>query len=473
MERDIEGNFNIPFMKPNKTFPLGGIVMIEKVEKEFGLFSTIFKNLGGNAKDFIPLVELHAYNKLSHSVSVHQILNTYPRELMEQLGMKEKPSERTLYRTLERIGRSFPVVMDRYQHFVEENDLVDNNQIIDFSSTYMEGERAELAAYGYSRDKRPDKLQINFGISTGINGIPTALTIQKGNMQDKKHMKEMLKIVSKILPENSLLIFDAGANTKANREKIRDMNHHFLTLKAKKVRVYQKYVEFFKKNFEQVKYFEMNRRHYYCIKKKEEELNYIFFCPELYEDQIKAKERKFKRQKKKGNKILKKRKRQKIPSDKGWIELIPSLQKTLFSIDNPYINGIEGFFILESSVDADPEKILRLYKERDKAEKFFRALKEGIELRPIRHWNKWSIIGIFFVCFLTNFLINLTLFLSENTPVKNVKLLKKFLINLSLTVVYPPKGFRFHILSNVSPQILAIFGDFIWKYADKSLNLRW
>jgi len=184
-------------------------------------------------------------------------------------------------------------------------------------------------------------------------------------------------------------------------------------------------------------------------------------------------ERKFKRQKEKGNKILKKRKRDRFPSDKGWIELVPSLQKTLFDIENPYINGIEGFFILESSVDNEPEKVLRLYKERDKAEKFFRNLKEGIELHPVRHWNKWSVIGIFFICFLANFLINLTLLLSENTPVKNAKLLKKFLINLSLTVVYPPKGFRFHILSNVSPQILAIFGDFIRRYEDKSLNLRW
>ena len=461
-------------MKSNKTYPLGGIVMIEKVEKEFGLFSTIFKNLGGNAKNFIPIVKLHIYNKLTHSVSVRQIPNAYPEELMKQLGMKGKPSERTLYRTLERIGRYFPVVLERYQRFIVDNELADSNQIIDFSSTYIEGEKAELASYGYSRDKRPDKLQINFGISTGINGIPTALTIQKGNVQDKKHMREMLKIVSKVIPENSLLIFDAGANTKANKEKIRKLGYHYLSLKAKKIKTYQKYTEFFKNNFDQVEYFEINGRHYYCIKKKEgKELLYIFFCPELYKDQIKAKERKFKKQKEKGNKILKKRKRDKFPSDKGWIELVPSLQKTLFDIENPYINGIEGFFILESSVDNEPEKVLRLYKERDKAEKFFRNLKEGIELHPVRHWNKWSVIGIFFICFLANFLINLTLLLSENTPVKNAKLLKKFLINLSLTVVYPPKGFRFHILSNVSPQILAIFGDFIRRYEDKSLNLRW
>jgi len=37
----------------------------------------------------------------------------------------------------------------------------------------------------------------------------------------------------------------------------------------------------------------------------------------------------------------------------------------------------------------------------------------------------------------------------------------------------PPNGFRFHILSNVTPKILAIFGDFIRRYEDKSLNLRW
>jgi transposase len=145
----------------------------------------------------------------------------------------------------------------------------------------------------------------------------------------------------------------------------------------------------------------------------------------------------------------------------------------LYSKQDSYINGIEGFFILESSVDEGPEKILKLYKERDKAEKFFRALKEGIELRPLRHWNKWSIIGVFFISFLANLLINLTLFLNKNSPIKQAKLLKKFLINLTLTVVYPEKGFRFHVLSNVSPQILGIFGNFVWKFEDKSLSSRW
>jgi transposase len=158
-----------------------------------------------------------------------------------------------------------------------------------------------------------------------------------------------------------------------------------------------------------VTHFEVNGRHYSYVKKMEgNETLYIFFCPKLYQTHIESKEKRFEKQKKKGNALLKKRKVERIPSDKGWIELIPHIQKTLYKMDNPYINGLEGFFILESSVNDDPKKILRLYKKRDNAEKFIRALKEGIELRPIRHWNKWAVIGIFFISFLTNFLINLT-----------------------------------------------------------------
>jgi hypothetical protein len=110
-------------MTGNKTFPLGGIVMIEKVEKEFGLFSNLFYGIGGDAKDFIPIVKYLVNNKLTFSVSVNQLLNTYPAELAMQLGMKQEPGERTLYRTLERVGKCSPILVDRYQHLIERHNL--------------------------------------------------------------------------------------------------------------------------------------------------------------------------------------------------------------------------------------------------------------------------------------------------------------------------------------------------------------
>ena len=296
-------------MKCNTTISLGGIVIIEKIEKRFGLFSSLFGDVEGKMKNFIPLAKLLTYNKLTHSVSIHQIINTYPEELMGCLGMKETPSERTLYRTLERIRKHFPVFLYRYQNLIKKYEFVDSNQVIDFSSTYLEGEKSELGEFGYSRDKRPDKHQINFGIATGINGIPTAITIQKGNVQDKKHMKEILKLIPKVIPKNSILIFDAGANTRKNKNKIRDLGYNYLTLKPKKVSIYRKFIQYFDENLGNVEHLEINNKHYYCVKKIDDEnVFYIFFSPELYETQIKIKERKFERQKEKGNKTLKKRK---------------------------------------------------------------------------------------------------------------------------------------------------------------------
>jgi len=96
---------------------------------------------------------------------------------------------------------------------------------------------------------------------------------------------------------------------------------------------------------------------------------------------------------------------------------------------------LEGFFALESSVDDDPEKILSLYKDRDKAEKFIRGLKDGLELRPIRHWSPLAVKSYLLLTFLTN-----------------------FLVNLALTVAYPPNTFKFPVLSNISNEVISILG---------------
>jgi transposase len=463
-------------MQNNTTISLGAVVIIHQIENRYGLFKNLFSDVGVNTKNFIPNVKVLIGNKLTHSVSILQIPETYPMEFARQLGMNEPLKERTLNRTLERIGQHFPIVLLRYQQFLKKHGLIDQQQIIDFSSSYLEGgKKSELANYGYSRDKRPDKMQINFGISTGINGIPTAITIQKGNVQDKKHMREMFRLISLILSEGSLLIFDTGANTLENKQKILEKKFHFLTLRAKRVESYRKYLNFFRQHSNNVVEILVNNRHYFCVKKQDEDdgFSYIFFSPELYNEQMQIKEEKFERKKQQGNILLKKRKHPVLPSDEGWVKLIPCLQRTLQDIENPYINGLEGFLILESSVDAEPEKILRLYKQRDVAEKFIRALKEGLELRPIRHWNKYCVIGIFFISFLANMLINLTQLLRKISPRKNVKLLKKHLQNLTLTIVYPENRFKFTILSNVSPEIVGLFGDFLRRYEDKSLNLRW
>jgi transposase len=469
-------------LNENVTFPIGNIVLLDRIKKDFGYFDFLFGKIGGKAKDFQKIVKSLIYNKLTDNVSINQIPNIYPNEAFEYLGLKETPAERTFYRTIERIGDKFEIILELHQQFLVKNNLVSKEQFVDFSSTYFEGTKPELGALGYSRDGAPGKKQITFGISTGINNIPTALTIQKGNVQDKTHFDHIFKAVTKVLGEGSILIFDCGANTKTNKKMIRngDIKYHYLTLKAKKKTSYKSIIQFFlqEKKKGNAKRFEMNGSFYECVKlEKEDETNYIFFSEKLYQEQVQKREKKYLKLLEKNDKDLKKVKKGKklgsVITKDGYIILHGSIQKTLAPISNPFINGLEGFFALESSVDDEPEKILSLYKDRDKAEKFIRGLKDGLELRPIRHWSPLAVKGYLLLTFLTNFLVNLTLYLAKKPLVRDIRLLRKFLNNLTVTVVYPPNAFKFRVLSNISNEVISILGDFIKKYEDNSLKLRW
>lgn len=463
-------------MRTNVTFPIGNIALLDKIDLQYNFFGSLFGGIATKAKNLEKSAKLFVCNRLGKSTSIHRIKSVYPEEMFQQLGFSKDPAERSLYRDLERIGNNFVFILENYQNLIKKHNLVSNNQFMDFSSTYFEGNKAELGAKGYSRDSRPGKNQVVFGIGTGINSIPSALTIHTGNLPDSKHFKFMLNTSKKILEEGSMLIFDCGANTKQNKKKILEAKFNYLTLKPKKVSSYRQYTKLF--NEQDKQRIEMNNRAYECVKAVEEgETKYIFFSQALKEKQLEKKEKKFQKAIEAGDSKLKKVKKHKplaeYPSREGIIVATGSVQKTLAEIPNPYINGLEGFFILESSVNEDPEKMLKLYKDKDKAEKLIRNMKEGTDLRPIQHWSTPAILGYILVVFLTNCLINLTLNLAPKPLVRNTKLLKKYLNNLTLTVVYPPEGFRFHILANVSEEILSVLGDFIYKYEDKTLKLRW
>src|SRR3989338_5059011 len=452
----------------NVTFSIGNLLLINKINDEYDYFSSVFNGIGGKAKDLVPCTKLFMYNRLHECFSINQIIPGYSIELFEKLGFSNSPKERSLYRNLERIGINFPFIMEQHQKFIEENKLVTDINYLDTSSSYFEGgAKNEFAEYGYSRDKKPNKKQLTFGICTGINGIPLALTIQKGNVQDKTHFRFMIKASEAVLEKNSLLVFDTGGNTKENKKLIREKEFNYLTLKAKKIGPYKKAIQIY--NQEIKTEIEINKTKYSCIKyKNENEINYIFFSEKFKTEQLEHKKRKFIKTLEKNKITLKKTKEGKnineFITEEGIITTKGDLQKILGKISNPNINGLEGFFILESSIDTDPLKILSLYKDKDKAEKLFRNIKEGTELRPIRHWNKNVIIGYILIIFLTNFLINLTLLRTKNPEVKNLKLLKKYLSKLTLAIIFDENNQKHEFLTNICPEIKSILEEYIEKY---------
>src|SRR3989344_4603552 len=401
-------------MRTNISFNAGTLILINKIDKEYNLFDSLFGNIKGKTKHLIESAKVFINNRLDKCTSLNQIIPTYPRELFECLGFKESPKERTLYRDLERIGLNYKFVIEEYQKLLKKSSLVDKEQFVDFSSSYFEGEKAELGALGYSRDNQPGKKQITFGVSTGMNGIPSSFTIQKGNVCDKKHFKFMLKIANKVFEKDSMIIFDCGGDTEENKQKIIELGFNYLTLKPRQRSIYKKYVKFYKESPKEIFY--ANDIKYKCVKLKEENYKYIFYSKNLY------------------------------------------------------ITGLEGFFVLESSVDEDAYKILKLYKSKDLIEKLIRNMKEGTELRPINHITKEAIIGYLIVVFIANCIIQLSHFLTKSNVDKNLKLLKKNLNCLTVTFIYHKSAFRFSVLSNISQEIREILGDSLKEFREKPPN---
>ena len=56
--------------------------------------------------------------------------------------------------------------------------------LYDLSSSYFEGTTCPLAKYGYSRDRRSDRLQVSYGLLCNGDGIPVAIEVVEGNTGD-------------------------------------------------------------------------------------------------------------------------------------------------------------------------------------------------------------------------------------------------------------------------------------------------
>ena len=471
---------SVKTMRRNVTFSVGNLAVIEKANADFNFFREVFSGVEGKAKSLIPSVKLLIYNRLGDCLSINRLGEFTPKELFARLGAKESISDRTNNRTLERLGAKAPLILANYQGLVKKYKLASETQHIDFSSSYFIGDECRMGKLGYSRDHRPGNKQITYGISIGGNKIPTALTIQNGNVVDKEHMAAMLKLCPKVLEPGSILIFDCGGNTWKNKEKILSLGFDYLTLKPKKKGPYKISIQEYLRQKKEKRLIEVKvgDQEYSCAKlQKDGEYQYIFFSEKSKLEQMEIKRSKLRRKIKKNDELLKKVKKGKdfkpLICTEGWIVPRGSLQKCLDEIPNPFITGLEGYFILESSRDMEPQAVMELYKDRDKAEKLIRDMKEGAEIRPIRHWSSNAVKGYLLLIFLTNALINLTLLKAKNHGVTNLKLLKKYLGNLTLTVVYPKNAFKFEVLSNNCDEMRALFGDFLKKYGDFSLDLRW
>jgi Transposase DDE domain len=97
--------------------------------------------------------------------------------------------------------------------------------MFDLSSSWVEGSRCELAAYGYSRDGKRGKAQIEYGLLTDPEGRPVAVRVFAGNTGDPKTFPQAVDAVRGTFGlRQMIMVGDRGMITSARIKDLRELD---------------------------------------------------------------------------------------------------------------------------------------------------------------------------------------------------------------------------------------------------------
>ena len=132
-----------------------------------------------------------------------------------------------LYRTLDRLLEHKPALFSHLQErwrdlFGAKFDVL----LYDLTSTYFESvppeDENDKRRFGYSRDKRPDCVQVVIALIVTPEGFPLAYEVMPGNTADKTTLKDFLqKIEDQYGKAQRIWVMDRGIPTEAVLEQMR------------------------------------------------------------------------------------------------------------------------------------------------------------------------------------------------------------------------------------------------------------
>jgi transposase len=445
----------------NISFPVGTALAVTKYCEKLN-FDKIFSGYKKRGVNLVNLISALLVYRLTENQSTSRASDWINRPAILEHFSLESFEERTLFRVLETIGNNFEEIIHLLQKCIFSlYDFPHTDVNMDWTSFVLWGTKAPLGEYGYSRGHRPDKKQITVGISQlrSPMNIPVGLTINSGNMNDQTHFKNTFLQVHDKLKEDSMLVFDKGAQSKDNLELV--LAHKMKYLSAKKLNSSDdKLIKKFVKSKDNC--IDETKGIYGEIIEYPSRYDYFFFSELLKHDQIEAKFRFAERKLAEAKDIQKALNKGKALPTRFMInnplidikytyqtkltELTDEQARTL--VQKNSINGREGFFCLVSNEKLTLEEALKIYRMKDSIEKVFQSLKNDINIKPLRVWSTKSLNGAILLGFLAQLIISLMRYDYKELENISPKFIKISLMNLTVTIENTKSGSKRKIYSN-------------------------
>jgi len=159
-------------------------------------------------------------SKLSMTRLVHQTT------LAEELSLGEVREAELLAAMDWLYGRQERIETALARRHLEREGFV----LYDLSSSYLEGRCCELAAIGYSRDGKPGKPQITYGLCCAPDGQPISIEVHPGNTGDPTTLGPAVERVKDTFGiEHVVFVGDRGMITDARVKVLKEQGVGFIT----------------------------------------------------------------------------------------------------------------------------------------------------------------------------------------------------------------------------------------------------
>ena len=97
--------------------------------------------------------------------------------------------------------------------------------LYDLSSTYFEGRHCPLARFGYNRDGKKGKLQVNFGLLCDVRGRPAAVSVHRGDVGDTRTiLPEVMRLRRRFGLSRVVLVGDRGMIVQTTVDALRRLD---------------------------------------------------------------------------------------------------------------------------------------------------------------------------------------------------------------------------------------------------------
>jgi hypothetical protein len=102
--------------------------------------------------------------------------------------------------------------------------------LYDLSSSSLEGSKCPLGAFGYSRDGKPGKLQITYGLTCSPRGRPVAIEVFGGDIHDEQTLPAAAeRLKARFGIERVVFVGDRGMVKQAGVETLRSHGFDWIT----------------------------------------------------------------------------------------------------------------------------------------------------------------------------------------------------------------------------------------------------